>query len=310
MKNKISNPLLQFFDTVPFSKIKNEHFKPAFLEAITIAKNEVQKISRNLEPPTFENTLVALELSGSQLDRISGTFFNLNSAETNEQIQQIAQEVSPLLSEFSNDITLNERLFKRIAAVYAQKEQLTLSTEEHTLLEKRYKSFTRNGANLPADKKIRLREIDAVLAKGKPQFGEHVLAATNAFELHLTDENDLNGLPESAKEAAAQVAKSKEKDGWVITLDYPSYIPFMKYAEHRELRKKLALAFGGKAFNDQYDNQEQVLKLVRLRHERAQLLGYATHAHFVLEERMAETPDNVLHFLNELLDKAKPAAQR
>ena len=310
MKNKISNPLLQFFDTVPFSKIKNEHFKPAFLEAITIAKNEVQKISRNLEPPTFENTLVALELSGSQLDRISSTFFNLNSAETNEQIQQIAQEVSPLLSEFSNDITLNERLFKRIAAVYAQKEQLTLSTEEHTLLEKRYKSFTRNGANLPADKKIRLREIDAVLAKGKLQFGEHVLAATNAFELHLTDENDLNGLPESAKEAAAQVAKSKEKDGWVITLDYPSYIPFMKYAEHRELRKKLALAFGGKAFNDQYDNQEQVLELVRLRHERAQLLGYTTHAHFVLEERMAETPDNVLHFLNELLDKAKPAAQR
>ncbi len=305
------NPLLQPFDTVPFSKIENEHFKPAFIKGIKWAKEEIDDIVNNTAAPTFENTLEALEFSGLQLDRISSAFFNLNSAETNEHIQKIAQEVSPLLSEFSNDITLNTALFERIKTVYLQKEQLALSTEQQTLLEKRYKSFTRNGANLADDKKTRLREIDARLAQLKLQFGENVLAATNAFELHLTDESDLDGLPESAKEAAALMAKNKDKKGWIITLDYPSYIPFMKYAKNRALRKSLALAFGSKAFGDeQLDNQPHVLEIVNLRHERAQLLGYQTHAHFVLEERMAETPENVFSFLEELLEKAKPAAER
>lgn len=305
------NPLLQPFNEAPFSTIKDEHFKPAFETAISMARKEIEEIASNSKTPTFENTIVALDYSGAQLDRISSVFFNLNSAETNEQIQKIAQEVSPLLSEFGNDITLNEDLFKRIKTVYQQREELSLSIEEQTLLEKRYKSFSRNGANLPEDKKGRLREIDASLAKLKLTFGENVLAETNAYELHLTDESDLEGLPESAKEAAANEAATREKKGWVITLDYPSYIPFMKYATNRELRKKLSIAFGSKAFkgNDQ-DNQKNVLEIVKLRHERANLLGYETHAHFVLEERMAETPEKVVSFLNTLLEKAKPAAER
>jgi len=306
------NPLLSPFDTAPFSQIKNEHFKPAFLQSIEDARAEIDAITNNTEAPTFENTIEALEFSGQQLDRISSVFFNLNSAETNEEIQKIAQEISPLLSEFGNDITLNEDLFKRVKAVYDQKDDLDLTVEQNTLLDKKYKSFSRNGANLSEEKKKRLREIDAKLAKLKLTFGENVLAETNKFQLHLTDEADLDGLPEGEKEAAAQLAISKGKeDGWMITLDYPSYIPFMKYAKNRALRKKLSLAFGSKGFhNDELDNQENVLEIAKLRFERANLLGYKTHADFVLEERMAETPEKVHSFLNELLEKAKPAAER
>ncbi|MDC6385961.1 M3 family peptidase [Flagellimonas taeanensis] len=307
----MNNPLLEPFDQAPFSKIKNEHFKPAFLQAIDDAKKEIDDIVENPDAPTFQNTLEALDFAGQQLDRISSVFFNLNSAETNEDIQKIAQEISPLLSEFSNDITLNQGLFERIKAVYDQKDTLKLTAEQETLLEKKYKSFSRNGANLNDSDKKRLREIDAELSKLKLKFGENVLAETNRYELHLTHEDDLKGLPEGEKEAAAQLAESKRKDGWLITLDYPSYIPFMKYAENRELRKELSIAFGSKGFHgDELDNQENILKIVSLRHERANLLGYATHAHFVLEERMAETPEKVMDFLNELLEKAKPAAER
>ncbi len=306
------NPLLQSFDTAPFSKLKNEHFKPAFLKAMDNARLEIDAITSNTSVATFENTIEALEFSGQQLDRISSVFFNLNSAETNEEIQKIAQEVSPLLSEFSNDITLNEALFKRIKSVYDQKDSLDLTVEQQTLLDKKYKSFSRNGANLPEEKKKRLREIDAKLAKLKLTFGENILAETNKYELYLTDEADLDGLPEGEKEAAAQRALDKgKKDGWMITLDYPSYIPFMKYAKNRELRKELSLAFGSKGFHDDnLDNQENVLEIAKLRFERANLLGYKTHADFVLEERMAETPEKVHSFLNELLEKAKPAAER
>ncbi|MBU3027750.1 M3 family metallopeptidase [Zobellia galactanivorans] len=305
------NPLLSPFDTAPFSQIKNEHFKPAFLQAMEEARAEIDRITENKEAPSFANTIEALEFSGQQLDRISSIFFNLNSAETNEEIQKIAQEISPLLSEFSNDITLNEALFERIKTVYGQRDSLDLTVEQQTLLDKKYKSFSRNGANLSDDKKKRLREIDAELSQLKLKFGENVLAETNTYEMHLTDENDLDGLPEGEKEAAAQLAQSKGKEGWLVTLDYPSYIPFMKYAKNRELRKTLALAFGSKAFHgDEHDNQENVLKIAQLRYERANLLGYKTHAHFVLEERMAETPEKVHEFLNELLVKAKPAAEK
>lgn len=307
----MNNPLLKSFDKAPFEQIKNEHFKPAFIEAIENARKEIDAIAENTEEPTFENTLEALDFSGKQLDRISSIFFNLNSAETNDEIQKIAQEVSPLLSEFSNDITLNESLFKRIKSVYDQKNQLDLTVEQQTLLKKRYKSFSRNGANLNDTDKKRLREIDAELSKLKLKFGENVLAETNKYELLLTDEKDLKDLPDGAKEAAVQLAKSKDKEGWLITLDYPSYVPFMKYAENRALRKKLSLAFGSKGFHkDELDNQENVLKIASLRFERANLLGYKTHADFVLEERMAETPDKVERFLTELLEKAKPAAER
>ncbi len=309
------NPLLQEFqtkhNTVPFSKIKNSHFKPAFTEAIKQAKQEINAIVNTSEVPTFENTIEKLEFSGEILDRISSIFFNLNSAETNRELQKIAQEISPLLTEFGNDIRLNEKLFAKIKELYTKKESLNLNTEQKTLLEKNYKNFVRNGANLSKNDKKKLRGLDKTLAKLKLQFSENVLAESNAFEMLLTDEKQLKGLPEGVKEAAKIIAKQKGKEGWLITLDYPSYIPFMTYAENRELRKKLAIAFGKRGFqNNKYDNQNIVLEIVKNRHKRANLLGYKTHADFVLEERMAENPKTVTTFLNDLLIKAKPAAKK
>jgi len=309
--NILNKPFNTPYDTAPFSKIKNEHFIPAFKLAIEKAKKEIDTITNNREQPSFKNTIEALDFSGEELDRISSLFFNLNSAETNDTIQKIAQEVSPLLTEFQNDIMLNEDLFERVKAVYNQKEDLNLTSEQRTLLEKKYKSFSRNGANLSASKKVKLREIDKKLSQLKLKFGENVLAETNKFKMLITDENDLSGLPDGTKEAAKLLAESKNHTGWLITLDYPSYIPFMTYANNRELRKKLAIAAGAKSFhNDALDNQENILKIAKLRFERAQLLGYKTHAHYVLEERMAKTPLKVQEFLSELLQKAKPAAER
>lgn len=304
---KFSTPFL----TAPFSKINQENFLPAFKAEIEKTKTEIDAIVKNPEEPTFENTIEALDYSGEQLDTISSIFFNLNSAETNDELQKIAQEVSPMLAEFSNDVALNQDLFERVKIVYEQKDELNLTTEQRTLLDKKYKSFSRNGANLPEDKKRKLREIDKELSKLKLKFGENVLAETNAFQLHITDENDLCGLPDDAIEAAQQLAESLKKKGWIITLDYPSYIPFMTYADIRVLRKKMAIAFGAKGFQDNtYNNEENVIKIANLRHQRANLLGYNTHAHYVLEERMAKNPAQVHTFLEELLEKAKPAANR
>ena len=306
-----NNPLLQKFDLAPFSKINNEHFLPAFKFLIDETKKEIEAITSNKELPSFENTIEALEYSGEQLDRVSSVFYNLNSAETNSEIQKIAQEVSPLLSEFGNDITLNNNLFLRIKVVYDKKSELNLTTEQATLLDKKYKNFSRNGANLDDEKKEILREIDKELSSLKLKFGENVLAETNNYELHLTNEEDLKGLPDGEKEAAAFIAKQKNKEGWVITLAYPSYIPFMKYADNRELRKKIAIAAGAQCFKDDiFNNEEIVLKIAKLRFKRANLLGYATHAHFVLEERMAGTPETVTTFLNDLLEKARPFADK
>jgi oligopeptidase A len=305
------NPLLQDFTTAPFSKIKTEHYIPAIKKGIEIAKIEIDEIVNNSDKPTFENTTVALDFSGAQLNRISGIFFNLNSAETSDEIQKIAQEVSPWLSAFKNDITLNKALFSRVKIVFDSKETLNLTTEQSTLLEKQYKGFARNGANLNDDDKNKLRAIDAKLSKLSLKFGENVLAETHAFEMHLTEEKEVSGLPESVKEAAAEVAKSKDKEGYIFTLDYPSYIPFLTYADNRDLRKKMAIAAGKKAFQDnEFNNEKIVIEIVNLRHQRANLLGYKTHAHFVLEERMAETPEKVIEFSNNLLEKAKPAAER
>ncbi|WP_338408222.1 M3 family metallopeptidase [uncultured Flavobacterium sp.] len=299
------------YNTAPFSKIKNADFIPAFQRGIELAKNEIDAIIRNPLKPTFENTIEALAFSGAVLDRISSIFFNLNSAETSDEMQKIAQEVSPLLSEFGNDVRLNGDLFARVKAVYEKRDKLKLNTEQTRLLDKKYKSFSRNGANLSDNKKVLLREIDKELSKLSLQFGENVLAETQAFKLHITNENDLAGLPEGTLEAARSLAKNLEKDGWIFTLDHPSYLPFVTYADNRELRKKMAIAFGARAFqNNEFDNQEIVLKIAKLRFDRAQVLGYATHAHFVLEERMAETPEKVISFSNDLLAKAKPAAER
>ena len=299
------------YDTAPFSQIKLEDYKPAFIENIASAKAEIDAIISNVESPTFRNTIEALDFSGNALDRLSSIFFNLNSAETSDEMQKIAQEVTPLLTEFSNDITLNANLFLRVKSVFEQKESLTLTPEQGTLLDKKFKNFSRNGALLSDEKKIRLREIDTELAKIKLTYGENVLAETNNYELIITDEADLKGLPEGAIEAAKLLAQSKNKEGWVFTLDFPSYIPFVTYADNRELRKEIAIAAGKKAFkNNEYDNQENVMRIATLRYERANLLGYETHSHFVLEERMAQNPEKVKSFLDDLLVKAKPAAEK
>lgn len=305
------NPLLKAFEEAPFSKIKDAHFKPAIEAAIETARHEIDKITTQDETPSFDNTIAALDFSGQHLSRVTSIFFNLNSAETTPQIQKIAQEVSPLLSKFSNDLLLNEALYQRVKVVYNKKKSLSLTAEQQTLLEKTYKNFTRNGAGLPKEKQDRLRQIDEALSKLSLKFGEHVLAETNAYTLHLTEEKEVSGLPESAKKAAAALAKKRGESGYIFTLQYPSYLPFMKFADNRELRKTLAIAAGAKAFQDNDHNNEQVvLDIVKLRYERAQLLGYDNHAHFVLEERMAKTPEKVQVFLEDLLAKSKPAAER
>lgn len=307
----LNNPFNTVHGTAPFTQIKTEDYIPAFQKAIQDTKNEIDAITSNSATPTFENTLEALAYSGMELDVLSNIFFNLNSAETNDEMQKIAQEVAPMLSALGNDISLNEELFKRVKAVYEQKDSLNLNTEQETLLTKNYKSFVRNGALLSEDKKERLRAIDSELSTTALKFGENVLAETHKYQLHITAEQDLAGLPEGAIEEAKALAEQEGKEGWVFTLDYPSYIPFMTYADNRELRKEMAIASGKKAFQDnEHKNEGNVLNIVNLRHERANLLGYATHAHFVLEERMAQSPDKVNAFLNELLAKAKPAADK
>jgi len=296
-------------DTAPFSAIAEKDYIPAFEEGIALTLKEIEDIVSNPEPPTFANTIEALAYSGLTLDRISNLFFNLHSAETNDELEKIAQEVAPKLSALGNDITLNIDLFSRVKAVYDQKSTLNLTPEQETLLEKSFKDFARNGALLNDEQKQKLRDIDSKLAVLKLKYGENVLADSNAYQLHITNEKDLAGLPEGVIEAAASLAKSESKEGWIFTLDYPSYIPFVTYADNRDLRKEITLAAGRKGFQQNDNNNESnVLEIAKLRHQRAQLLGYKTHADFVLAERMAESPDKVLAFLNDLLEKAKPAA--
>jgi oligopeptidase A len=299
------------YNSAPFSKIQMSDYQPAFEATIASARAEIEAITHNSAKPTFENTIEALDFSGQALDRLSSIFFNLNSAETCDEMQKIAQEVSPILTAFSNDISLNENLFQRVKAIYDKKDTLNLTPEQATLLDKKYKSFARNGALLTEDKKSRLRQIDTELAKLKLTFGENVLAETNNYQLHITNEADLKGLPEGAIEMANALAESKNVEGWIFTLDFPSYLPFVTYADNRELRKEITIAAGKKAFqNNEFDNQEITLQIAKLRYERANLLGYETHAHFVLEERMAQHPNQVKTFLNDLLAKAKPAAEK
>jgi peptidyl-dipeptidase Dcp len=252
-----------------------------------------------------------LEKSGKPLGVISSIFFNLNSAETNDEIQKLAREISPLLTAHSNDVLLDQELFQRIAQVFEQRAELSLSPEQTTLLEKTYKSFVRNGAQLGESDAATLRKLDQELAQLSLQFGEHVLAETNKF-VHFVDQaSELEGLPQGALEAAAQLAAEKGQEGqWAFTLDYPSYIPVMTYSKSRGLRKTLFMAFNTKcAKGDGLDNQEIVRQLVTLKQQRAKLLGYESHAHFTLEERMAKSPETVFEFLNSLLEKAKPKAE-
>ncbi len=311
----MENPLLQKFDTpfesVPFSQIKTEHYLPAFEIAIESAKKEIDEICANQDAPDFENTIVALEISGEQLSRISSIFFNMNSAETNDEIQKIAQEVSPMLSEFGNDVRLNPILFQRVKTVYDQKDQLNLNPEQLMLLDKKYKNFTRNGANLNEDQKNKLREIDKELATLSVNFGQNALAETNNYSLNITKEADLKGLPDYVIAEAKSEAEKRNQQGWTFTLQIPSYLPFMTYAENRDLRKELYLAYNQKAFHsNEYNNESIVKRIAELRLQRANLLGYNTHADFVLEERMADSPKIVKDFLDDLLKKSKPFGQK
>ncbi len=309
----MDNPLLKDFntpfDTAPFSRIENRHFRPAVEQLIKEAREEIEQIAQNKDRPSFENTLEALEFSGERLNRVTSIFFNLNSAETNEEIQALAQVLSPMLTEFANDVRLNETLFARIEAVFLERDELDLDPEQDMLLEKNYKAFVRNGAKLNPEDKERLRAIDKELSQLSLKFGEHVLAETNAFEMLLTEESDLEGLPEGTREAARMLAEERGQEGWMFTLDYPSYIPFVTYSDRRDLRERMSRAFGARGMQaNENDNRDILLRIAGLRHERALLLGYASHADFVLEERMAEKPEKVQEFLRELLEKARPAA--
>lgn len=310
MINPLLEPFNTPFETPPFDKIKDEHFLPAIKEAIQETKQDIARI-KAVPRPTFENTIEALEAAGGRLSQVSSIFFNLNAAETNDTIQELAKEISPLLSEHNNDILLDVELFDRVEQVYKQKGTLDLDEEQSTLLEKTYKSFVRNGAKLSPPKKDRLRQIDQELSKLGLQFGENVLKETNKFEMVVDDGKDLAGLPESVIEAAAQTATEKGKEGkWVFTLAFPSYVPFMTYAQNRILRKKMFLAYNTKACKgDDLDNTQNIRSMILLKDERARLLGYPRYADFVLEERMAMNAPNVLDFLEDLLKKSKPKAE-
>ena len=309
------NPLIQKFNTkynsAPFNEIKEEHYLPAFKELIEKSKKEIDEIANNSEEPTFANTIEALAYSGEQLDVVSNIFFNLNSAETNDEIQKIAQEVSPLLSEYSSQISQNEELFARIKKVFDEQEKYTLNEEQQMLLNETYKGFVRNGALLNDEDKKKLEKINMDLSLKSLQFGQNVLAETNNYFKHITNKKDLAGIPEAILAQYAEEAKERNLEGYVITLQYPSYIPLMTYAENRELRKELALESGKKAFkNNEFDNQNLIKEIVKLRQEKAELLGYKSFADYVLEERMAKSPAKVFEFLNELLEKATPYAEK
>lgn len=299
------------YHSAPFGDIKNEDYIPAFKELIQKSEAEINAIVDNPDAPTFENVIEALAYSGEQLDVVSNIFFNLNSAETSDELQQIAQEVSPILTEYSSKISQNEALFNKIKKVYDEKEKYNLNEEQEMLLNETYKGFVRSGALLNEEDKEKLKKISMDLSVKSLQFGQNVLASTNSYFKHITDKEQLAGIPEAIIDQYAEEAKERNLEGWVVTLQYPSYIPFMTYAENRELRKELALANGKKSFDGgEYDNQNLIKELLTLKQQKAELLGYKNYADFVLEERMAKSPVKVFDFLNELLTKAKPYADK
>lgn len=310
----MSNPLLQYFNTpfqsVPFDRVQQEHFKPAVLEAIAQAKQEIDTIARTTDVPTFLNTCETLEQAGSRLTMVSSVFFNLDSAETNDEMQALAQELAPIIAEYQNDVMLNQDLFERVRLVHENTSPDSLSPEQRRLLNKQYKSFVRQGARLPEVDKQTLRGMDRELATLTMKFSQNVLQETNDYLLHITEESRLSGLPPSIIQAAKEEAGKRKLEGWAFTLQYPSYAPFLKYADDRQLRQELHVAAARRAFKDnEYNNEDIIKKIVSLRSRRAKLLGYETHAAFVLQERMAATPDIVTGFLANLLKKAEAYAE-
>lgn len=311
----MSNNLVEKFNTpyesIPFENIKHEDFKPAIEQAIEDAKNEINEIVQNTDPPNFVNTIVALENVGKKLTIISSTFFNLNSAETNDYLQSLAEEISPMLTEYANDIILNEQLFEKIKIVYDTTLKSKLSQEEVRLLDKTYKDFSKNGALLSSEDKNNLRQISNELAILSVKFGQNVLKETNDYFLHISESKDMEGIPESIKEMAKQEAENRNLKGWVFTLHYPSYVPFITYSANRELRKEIYTAYMQRACKDnEYNNEDIIHKIVELRSKKAKLLGFKTYADLILQERMASAPKLVYDFLYDLLHKAKPFAQK
>ncbi|HHU27374.1 MAG TPA: M3 family metallopeptidase [Bacteroidales bacterium] len=300
------------FGTPPFDQIEFEDFKPAFLEGIAQEDKEIEAIANNPEAPTFENTIVAMDKTGEVLRRVSRVFYGLRGAETNDDIQELAKELSPILSEHSDNINLNEQLFNRVKTLHDDTTGMNLTTEQYRLLDTYYKGFVRSGSLLNEEQKERLRELNKELSALTLQFGSNLLDETNDFKLIVDNEEDLAGLPEGVIAAAAEAAKSQgEKGKWVFGLQKPSWLPFLQYSEKRELREKLYKAMYNRGDNDnEKDNKEIIKNIVNLRVEKAQLLGYDSHAHFILEENMAKNPENVYKLLNEVWDYALPQAKK
>ena len=302
----MGNPLLKEssapFGAPQFDKISDEHYLPAFEAAIAEGKAEIDAIVENQEEPTFENTIEAMEYAGQTLNTVAGIFYNLMEANTNDQMQAVAEQVSPMLTEYSMYVSLNEKLFERVKAVYEKRNELGLDQDQMTLLEDNYKGFVRGGANLSEEDKALYSKWSEELSLATLQFSKNVLAATNAYTLHVTDSADLAGLPEYVKTMGAETAKEKNLEGWAFTLAYPSFSPFMKYSENRELRRQMWTAYNSKSIGGEFDNTEIVRQIVDLRIKIANILGYETYADYALEERMAKNRTTVNDFIKQLLE--------
>jgi peptidyl-dipeptidase Dcp len=309
-ENPLLSPFVGRYGEVPFQDIKREHYLPAVDQALQLAKSRVDAIKNSTEPPTFKNTCEAMETCSDELDTSAGIYFNLYSAEADDQLQALAQEISPKLAAFSNDIHLDLGLFKRVKALWEKRDSLKLNKEQKMLLDKQYKGFVRNGALLTEEQKQELRKIDEELSVLGPQFAQNVQKATHAFQMPLTQEDELAGLSDREKDAAKQAAIEKKLPGWLVTLDYPSFMAFIKNADRRDLREKLWKAHMKRAFGDEFDNQKNVRRIAELRAARAKLLGFESHASYVLEERMAEKPEKVWNFLEKIFQASKPAAEK
>ena len=308
------NPLLTEsqlpYGAPQFDKIRAEHYLPAFRQAISEAKADVDAIVNNPDVPDFPNTIEALEFAGRTLNRVSGIFYNILEADTNDELQRIAEEVSPLMTEYEMYVSLNDKLFERVKSVYAGKDSLGLEPDQRRLLENTYRSFARNGANLSEEDKAVYSKYVEELSLLSLQFGKNVLASTNAYKLHLTDSSDLAGLPDYVRELGAMTAGEMGLEGWVFTLDYPSYLPFMQNSERPDLRREMFLAYNSKALGGENDNTETVRKIADLRIKIANILGYETWADYVLEENMAKDKATVVKFLDNLMTPSLPYARK
>lgn len=313
---KMNNPFFNEYNTPfqvpPFHLIENEHFMPAFIEGMKQQQDEINSIIDNNEKPTFENTIVEIERSGSLLDKVSKVFYNLNSSNTSDEIQKISRELSPLLSKHNDDIMLNEKLFERIKSIYNEKDNLDLNLEQNRLLERYYKNFVRRGANLSEEDKDKLRKINEQLSLLSLRFGENVLKETNNFELVIDNKNDLTGLPDAVIASAYEAASKKGYEGkWLFTLHKPNFIPYLQYGKNRSIREKLLMGYVNRGDNNnEFDNKEIITQTISLRLERANLLGYKTHADFILEDNMAKTPEKVYEFLDQIWNPALIMAKK